>query len=220
MNPRLIIVIFSGTILGCAAICGLLFWLLSNGDKAARQASTQFIEALVRDGAPPKGASGYVRGVREAFGDVARGRVIDARNHSVGHGQSSRTYYVADVLLQTERGPAVVELSFDSPSLTYSSERVTGVVELAPRDVPDDALSDADFTALAKAFDARGGKPAGDITLSGAFLEDVESVATPAATVEAVRPPAGQRQAMKQLRCVQAAKGDIEKLQRCVPSAG
>jgi hypothetical protein len=45
------------------------------------------------------------------------------------------------------------------------------MVELAPRDVPDDALSDADFTALAKAFVARGGEPAGDITLSGAFAD-------------------------------------------------
>ena len=41
-------------------------------------------------------------------------------------------------------------------SLTQKTT-VTGVRELAPADVPDDALSDAEFVALAKAFDARGG---------------------------------------------------------------
>jgi len=224
MNPRLVIAILAGSVLSAAAICGLIFWLLSNGDKAARSASTQFVGALVRDGSvPPKGASDYVRGVRAHFGDIKGGRVIAARNHSVGSGQSSRTYYVADVLLQTARGPAVVELEFDSPSLTYSSERVTGISELAPRDVPDDALSDADFVALAKAFDARGGEPAGDITLSGAFAPRAEVVSTPepapVLTPKEIKQQKQanklQKQAMKQLRCVQAAKGDVEKLQRC-----
>src|SRR5688572_8898631 len=121
MNPRLLIVILGGSILSAAGICGLIFWFLSNGDKAARHASTQFIDALVSDGAPPQGAADYVNGVRAHFGGVTGGRVIDARNESVGSGQSSRTYYVADVLLQTAKGPAVVELEFDSPSLTYSS---------------------------------------------------------------------------------------------------
>ena len=222
MNPRLLIVIFGGSILSAAAICGLIFWLLGNGDKAARHASTQFIDALVRDGAPPKGAADYVNGVRAHFGGVSGGRVIDARNESVGSGQSSRTYYVADVLLQTAKGPAVVELEFDSPSLTYSSERVTGAFELAPRDVPDNALEDADFVALAKAFDARGGEPAGSYDLSRSITiadasETPEPVITPQPTpTKAEKQMAEQqKQAFKQLRCVQRAKGDIEKLQRC-----
>ena len=119
------------------------------------------------------------------------------------------------MLLETKRGPAVVELEFDSPSLTYSSERVTDVYELAPRDVPDSALSDADFAALAKAFVARGGQPADSIKLSGAFLPEAPTpVATPA-KVKRIVPDKAQKDAMKTLRCVQAAKGDIEKLQRC-----
>ena len=193
----------------------MIFWLLGNGDKAARHASTQFGAALVREGEPPKGGEDFVRGVRAYFGGVSGARVIDARNHSVGSGQSSRTYYVADVLLETERGPAVLELAFDSPSLTYSSERVTNIYELAPRDVPDSALSDGEFEALAKAFVKRGGEPADSIKLDGAFIREAATPVAAPAKVKRIVPDKAQKDAMKTMRCVQAAKGDIEKLQRC-----
>ena len=193
----------------------MIFWLLGNGDKAARHASTQFGAALVREGEPPKGGEDFVRGVRAYFGGVSGARVIDARNHSVGSGQSSRTYHVADVLLETKRGPAVLELAFDSPSLTYSSERVTNVYELAPRDVPDSALSDGEFEALAKAFVKRGGEPADSIKLDGAFIRDAATPVAAPAKVKRIVPDKAQKDAMTTMRCVQAAKGDIEKLQRC-----
>ncbi|MBE2320568.1 hypothetical protein DVA67_031705 [Solirubrobacter sp. CPCC 204708] len=228
--------IIGGTVLGAVAVCALILWLLSNGDKAARHASTQFGTALVKTNPTlaPEGAEGYIDGVLGHFGNVASARVIDARNHSVGSGNHSRSYYVADVFLQTANGPTVLELSFDSPSLTYSSERITGIHEVVPRDVRDDALSDAEFVALARAFDRRGGRPATDDVLSGSPVAQPSSVN---AVQRAVQPrikrrvykhvkkhlpaapkstlPPQQRQAMARLKCVQKAKGDIEKLTAC-----
>ena len=48
---------------------------------------------------------------------------------------------------------------------------MTGIEELAPADVPDDALSDAEFVALAKAFEARGGEAADTTHLDGVWLD-------------------------------------------------
>jgi hypothetical protein len=163
-----IFLIFGATAAFIAVLCVGLFWLLGNGEKAARHASTAFATAVVSQNPrlAPEGAEEYVDGIAGQFGRVTSARVIDARNTSHGHGDASHTYYVADVLLNTSKGPAVLELEFNSPSLTYSSETVTDVRELAPVDVPDDALSDPEFVSLAKAFVARGGEAANSIVLS------------------------------------------------------
>jgi hypothetical protein len=227
-------------------VCVLLFWTLGNGDKATRNASTQFATALVTQSPAkgPKGAIDYIDGIHANYGPVKSARVIDARNTSHGSGQSAYTYFVGDVLLETAKGPMVVELEFNSPSLTYSSETVTGVHELAPADVPDDALSDAEFVALAKAFDARGGQVADDIdgtwlpsekrtpqkpnALQKLIKKQVEKRTPKPATPSTTEPdavPATSPEQKKQLRdattmleCVQKAKGDVEKMSRCAAS--
>jgi len=143
-----------------AALLGVGVWLDGNGDRAARQASAQFGDALTRGAAPPEGAAGYVRGVHAYFGAVTAARVIDARNHHVAEGgPRGHDYVVADVLLASARGPAVLELSFDKPSAKYDTQHVTDVHELTPDEVPDDALDAAEDGALAQAFAARGGWP-------------------------------------------------------------
>src|SRR4051812_22374323 len=90
----------------------LLFLLLGNGDTAARNASTKFAPALVteRPAQGPKGAIGFIDGLRFNYGPVKSARVIDARNTSHGSGDAAYTYFVGDVLLETAKGPMVVEL--------------------------------------------------------------------------------------------------------------
>jgi hypothetical protein len=221
-----IFLIFGAT----AAFIAVLFigisWLLGNGEKAARHASAQFATAVVSKDASlaPKGAEEYIDGIRGRFGPVSSARVIDARNTSHGSGNNSHTYFVADVLLHTAKGPAVVELDFNGPSLTYSSETVTFARELAPVDVPDDSLSDPEFVALAKAFKARGGEAADEIDLSRSLPEApamVDAAPTPQAT-PSKQAKAEQRavdkqmqDGVKRLACVKDAHGDIEKLTRC-----
>ena len=46
--------------------------------------------------------------------DVKSARVIDARNTSHGSGNSAYTYFVGDVLLETAKGPMVIELEFNT----------------------------------------------------------------------------------------------------------
>ena len=219
MRPVMALV---GALVLTVAIGTLVFWVLAHGEKTARDTSTRFASALVgTDATPvPKGAAGYVKGVRQVFGPVRAARVIDARNHRTGSGKHGRTYYLTEVLLDTEKGPAVVELEFDSASLTLSNDEVTGVRELFPRDVRDDALSDTEFVALAKAFQRRGGRPANDLELSGTFVRTPDIVKELPQRVRrlvapVVTPSAQLRDAERRLRCVKRAKGDVEKLAAC-----
>ena len=160
MNLRLMAVI-GGSFAFTAAVAALVVWVLVSGENAASKGSEQFASALVGDGPAPKGTDEYVRGVRSRFGEISSARVIDTRNHRVGRGNNARTFHLSDVFLQTAKGPAVVELEFDG--LGIISKDVSEVYELPPRDVPDHALSDDEFVALAKAYDRRGGYASADL---------------------------------------------------------
>jgi hypothetical protein len=202
IRPRFFVISFLSVLL-TAAICGLVFWVLAKGEDSAREASTKFAAALVENdpSLAPKGGADHLEGLREQFGAVSAARVIETRNHRVGSGDDARTYYVSDLLLQTARGAAVVELEFDSAQLI--SDTVTGVRELAPQEIH--GLGDAELTAVAKAYVARGDEPAPSEAIA-------EVVTTPAAT-PTVSPAI--REAKRQLRCVRRAQGDVEKLARC-----
>ena len=153
LRPRLILILIASTIF-TAAICAFVFWMLAKGEESASKASTQFATALVKNdpSLAPKGGADYLEGLRSQFGEVSDARVIETRNHHVGSGDDGRTYYVSDLLLQTARGAAVVQLEFDSMQLI--SDTVTNVRELEPREIK--GLDDADLTTVAKAFVARG----------------------------------------------------------------
>ena len=220
LRPRFLL-IFTASTLFTAAICGLVFWVLAKSEDTAREASTQFATALVNNdpSLAPKGGADYVKGLRGHFGDVSGARLIEARNHHVGSGDDGRTYYVADLLLQTARGAAVVELEFDSMQIV--SDTITDVRELEPREIK--GLDDAELTAWAKSFVARGGEAAttfdADVLATRALAAKAANAATrPVAAAKpkkaAVSPEI--RKAKQQLRCVQRAKGDVEKLARCV----
>jgi hypothetical protein len=119
------------------------------------------------------------------------------------------------LLLRTERGPAVIEIEFDTGAL-LKSEEVSGVYELEPYEAPGLAGDDR----LAAAFEARGGWPADQVVLSG------EGAAPqPAKPATAGEPPAptsgaspGLGRAEKQLRCIQRAGRDAAKLLECAQS--
>ncbi|WP_028064961.1 hypothetical protein [Solirubrobacter soli] len=202
--------VFGGTV----AIGVLVAWVLLSHESAARDASTQFATALVNKNpnAGPKGADDYLDGILANFGPIKSARVIDTRNTTHGHGNDATTWFVGDVLLDTAKGPMVVELAFNGGMLVNGYDKVTGIEELAPADVPGDALSDAEFAALAKAFDARGGSPADSTLLDGVWLDTTTPDPAPV-IAQTDSPQLGA--AKRQLACVQKAEGDVDKLARC-----
>jgi hypothetical protein len=220
-NRRLLFGILGATAVFSVALAVAIFALLGHDAKSARHGATSFAAALVRDdpNAAPAGAAPYVAGVRHHFGTVTGATVVATHNHTVNTGDEAdtRNYFVADLLLTTHRGPAVLELAFDNHSL--SSDAVSGIRELAPGDVS--GLSRAQRAQLEHAFAARGGRAADAITLSSAPASVPASVVTPAPAVShgvapavAQADPAFATQAA-QLRCVQRAHGDVTKLQAC-----
>jgi hypothetical protein len=221
MSGRLIFVL---VLVSGAAITGAVFLGIGMNEKAAGNGATRFAAALVRNDrdAAPDGAREYVTAVRAYFGAVTGARVIGTHNERADANTStSRTYPVADLLLRTARGPAVIELAFDNGGI--GSEKVTGISELDPADAPD--LPARDRKRLASAFAARGGIPANDTALEQAVARTQQD--TPlSAGQQGTPPPAAQRRArangsrgwrkaQKELRCVQGARGDVAKLLEC-----
>jgi hypothetical protein len=218
MTRRYFFLLGGGIAVFSAALAVALFWYLGKAEQSARHASTQFAVALEHGepSAAPAGAADFVEGVRAAFGPVTSARIIDAHNKGIDTGDSAdtRSYFVADLLLRTERGAAVIELEFDNHSLNPTNETVSGVHELKPDDVPGGALKAHDLEQLASAFAARGGKPA---DLTGALAELPKPAELAAAPAPAADPAAehDRREAKQQLRCVQNANGDARELQKC-----
>ena len=134
MSGRLILAL---TVVSAAAIVGLVFWAIGRNEEAAGRAGARFAEALVENdpGAAPKGGRGYITRMRAYFGAVTGARLIGTHNERAdANTNTSRTYPVADLLLRSARGPAVIELAFDNGGI--GSEEVTGVYELEPEDAP------------------------------------------------------------------------------------
>jgi hypothetical protein len=221
-ETRLRNLIIGGVTIVVAIAMVFLFWFLRESNKATIHAANKFATALVRNdpSAAPSGGENYVKGIRDHFGPISSARVIDSHNHAVGHGDNSRTYYVGDVLMHSERGLAVVELEFDNHSLT-ASEHISGIHELAPDKVRKHKLSGPERSALTDAYASRGGKPADATALDGAFADLPKAIVPTQAPAAPAAPPvdrAAQRRhraALKKLECVQAAHGDVVKLQQC-----
>jgi hypothetical protein len=210
----LVYVVVSGTL-----ILGGVFWLIGKNEEAAGRAAAKFAAALVKNdpGAAPKGSPEYVRGMRTYFGAVTGARVIGTHNERAdANTNTSRTYPVADLLLRSSRGPAVIELAFDNGGI--GSEKVTAIYELHPDDAPK--LPAGDRERLASAFAERGGIPADGDTLKNPTAE-TRQPAGPAAPLPAppqpvaTKPNPQMRAARHELRCVQRARGDVTKLLEC-----
>lgn len=227
-DRRRLVLICSATALLMVAVVVAFFVLQAQQSKTSQHAATRFATAVVHDQASlaPAGGSAYVERLRAYFGPVTSATVIATHNHEVNTGDvnEDRTYYVADLLLQTRRGPAVVELAFDNQSL--SSERISAVRELKPGEAS--GLPATERKPLASAFAARGGRAFGTATLSAptassvsaqagsaAPLQSKRGAAPVAATAPAVHASPQLTKAAKQLNCVRDAHGDVAKLQQC-----
>jgi hypothetical protein len=213
MSGRLIVVLAA---VSGAAIVGVVFWGIGKNEQAAGRAATRFAAALVENdpGAAPKGSPEYIRGVRAYFGAVTGARVIGTHNERAdANTNTSRTYPVADLLLRSAHGPAVIELAFDNGGI--GSEKVTGIYELGPGAAPK--LPARDREQLASAFAERGGIAADEDRLKQATAQPRQpAVPQPAAAPPAPAKPNPQlRAARTELRCVQRARGDVTKLLEC-----
>jgi hypothetical protein len=205
------------------ALAFAIQFLIAKDTNAARHGTNAFAAALIHNDpqAAPPGAEQYVTGVRHHFGDVTSATVYRTHNHSVNTGNSAdtRTYIVADVLLESARGPAVLEVDFDNGSI--GSDHVSSIRELDPKHAP--GLNATQRQRVEAAFAKRGGKVADTVTL----LEAPAPASAPARSASAQRPvrhlrvhvtppaDAALSKAAKQLSCVQAANGDVAKMQRC-----
>ena len=221
-----------------------LFWLLGNGENAARHASTQFATALVtkHPAQGPKGAIDYIDGIHANYGPVKSARVIDARNTSHGSGQSAYTYFVADVLLETAKGPMVVELAFNSPSLDNKTRPSPALTSSRPptspttrsrtpsssrsprrsRPVAGRSPTTATSTASGCPTDKRTPQPPNAPEGHQEADRQARSEAGHPSTTEPDAVPTTSPEQKEQLRdattmleCVQKAKGDVEKMSRC-----
>jgi hypothetical protein len=220
MSLRLIFTL--AAFLAVAAVAA--YWQLGMKETSARDAATRFAAALVDNdpGAAPPGAGDYVRGVRAYFGPVRSARLIGDHTRTVrdrfpgvdDRGRR-RAFPVVQLMLRTERGPAVIEIEFDDGAL-LKSEEVSGVYELEPYEAPGLAGD----VRLAAAFEARGGRPADRIALSGAGA--AAQPAKPAPAGQSPAPTSGASpwlgKAENQLRCIQRAGRDMAKLQECARS--
>jgi len=228
--PQIIVL----ALVSAAVIVGGVFWAIGKNKQAAGHAATRFAAALVDNDpdAAPKGSPDYIKGTRAYFGAVTGARLIGTHNERAdANTNSSRTYPVADVLLRSARGPAVIELAFDNGGI--GSEKVTGIHELRPADAPK--LPARIREQLASAFAKRGGIAADADTLRHATAATrraaevrqaaaIRKAAAPAsALARAARvaqpapaePTPAMRAARSELRCVQRARGDVTKLLAC-----
>jgi hypothetical protein len=213
ISRRKLALIVGSTLTFMAVIGVVVFVLLAKEEQTARDSANRFAAALVHSKATaaPDGAAAYVGGVRAYFGDVTSARVIGAHNKGVNTGDNAdtRSFFVVQMLLETKRGPAVVELEYDNNALL--SETVSRVYELKPSKAP--GLADADRGRLEKAFAARGGEPADAGRLSASVPAAVPSVRIP--VPKPAKPHITKPTPSPQLRCVQRAHGDVKKMQRC-----
>jgi hypothetical protein len=222
---RWVALLVAGVVALTAAVAVVIFVWNAANETTARQATTRFGATLVHNdpNAAPPGAADYVSGVRAYFGAVSSAQLIGSHQKAVGHEPDTRSFYVAELLLRTRRGPAVVEVEFDNDSI--NSDRVSSVYELAPGSAP--GLSAGQRAQLTAAFNARGNKPADATTLALAASKVASQTSSstaasaPAATSapSATSAPAAASDptvnAAKRLRCVRAAHHDVTKLARC-----
>ena len=220
ISRRRLGLILGATVSFMAVVAVVCLVLLGKKEQTARQSATRFAAALVHDdpAAAPPGAAEYVHSVRRYFGPVTSARVIGARNKGVNTGDNAdtRAFFVVKMLLQSHRGPAILELEYDNHA--FLSERVSRIYELTPDHAPN--VSKAERRQLDAAFAARGGEPAD--------AGELEPEAPPTLPVIHIRPPAAARRPKlhivsptstaqaARLRCVQNAHGNVLKLQKCV----
>jgi hypothetical protein len=217
ISRRRLALILGATLSFMAVVGVVCLVLLGKEEKTARESATRFATALVHNdpAAAPDGAGDYVPGVRDYFGPVTSAKIVGAHNKGVNTGDNAdtRAFFVVEMLLQSKRGPAVIELEYDNHALL--SQKVSRIYELEPKKAP--GLSTRERSQLGEAFQSRGAKPADAGRLSSA--EKPKPQITPLPISKPAKPHITKPEATPQgakLRCIQRAHGDVLKMQKCV----
>lgn len=140
--------------LSTALVLGAVVWALASGETETNDASSSFATALVERDASlaPAGGGDDIERLHAYYGGVRDARRLNSHSYGIASGD---TRFVAELLLQTGRGPAVIQVELEGAQPDGAA--VTGVRELAPAEVQEYALRDEETAALEKAFAARGG---------------------------------------------------------------
>jgi hypothetical protein len=215
---RRVAIILGITLLFMAALGAFLFWYLGGQEKAATTQAKEFISALVKNdpAAAPKNGDDYVRGVWAAYRRVDSAKLIDTHQRSSKHTSSNSGYswWVADMLLHTGRGLAVLELKFEPNHLDPKDQIIDLLYELTPDRIPSGALDAATLARVKSDQRERGPKPEDGITL------DVNARSTSPSAPSRARDRARPYRQPPIIRCVQRAHGDVAKIQKCSRLAG
>jgi hypothetical protein len=217
ISRRRLALILGASLAFMAAVAAVCLLLLSKEEQTARHSATRFGVALVEanPAAAPPGAAEYVGGVRQYFGPVTSARVIGAHNKGVNTGDNAdtRSFYVVQMLLHSRRGPAVIELEYDNHAVL--SDKVSRIYELDPSHAP--GVSKPEHRRLEAALAARGGEPANTDDLTAPEAPPITRIEMKP-TQHPAKPhmaPLNSTPQGTQLRCVQEAHGDVEKMKKC-----
>ena len=212
--PRRVGIILALTLLGIAALAAFLFWYLGGQEKAATREANKFIAALVKNdpAAAPRKGDEYVRGVWRVYRRVDSATLVDTHQRSTHHSTSGsgHSWWVADILLHTGRGLAVIELAFEPNHLDPDTQVIDLLYELTPDRIPGGALDDATLTRV-RADQRERGSVANDITFTFDHSFPRPSPTAPPRTT--VRPPKVRIPPV--IKCIRRAHGDVTKIQRC-----
>jgi hypothetical protein len=218
---NIVIGVLVATFLFCAALGGFLWWFLGNEEDSVHKSSDQLAAALAHNdpSRAPGEAEEYVSGVRGYFGPVKAAKVVDARkvdNYAqTSSSNDDRSWWVSTIFMRTERGAALLLVSYDDGGLDPHTARITSVRELSPRRVAKDALTTTELADAKAGFASRGGKAADQLALDGSRTR-IEEVRSRLGGQRRPRRPSKRVQKVpRRLKCVQRAHGDIAKLQRC-----
>jgi hypothetical protein len=222
---RRVTIIVGITLLFMAGLGAFLFWYLGGQEEAAKREANKFISALVKNkpSAAPEHGDDYVRGIWKAYRRIDSAKLVDTHQRS-SHGSSANSgssWWVADMLLHTGRGLAVVELAFERNNLNPDDQIIDLMYELTPDRIPDGVLDDATLARVKSDQGERGGKPEDAITLtvseselpSGRRPRAPASPSSPAAPATPAKPVRPQQSPV--IKCIRRAHGDVNKLKRC-----
>jgi hypothetical protein len=214
---RRVFIILGITLVFMAGLGAFLFWYLGGQEKAATTQAKKFIAALEKHdpaAAPPKGDD-YVRGIWRTYRSVDSAELVDThqKHHRDRNSDSGYSWWVADMLLHTGRGLAVVELAFEPNHLDPKTQIIDAMYELTPERVPGGVVSSATLARVRSDQRERGLEPADDFKLAGTFGKPP---AKPGRTPPSSKPAKPHKTELPPaLKCVKAAHGDVNKLKKC-----
>ena len=212
---RRLIIILAATLTFMAALGGFLFWYLGGQEKAATKEANKFITAVEKNdpSLAPRNGDDYVRGIWRAYRRVDDVKLIKTRQKTRRSGSASRggsSYWVADMLLHTGRGLAVLELSFEANHLDPKTQIIDQLYELTPDRIPGGTL-DEETLARVKSDQGERGEVQNSITLQ--LNEPFPSTKPPKPPGAVPKPPKPKTPPV--IKCIRRARGDVNKIQKC-----